>query len=646
VALVRARTPSALSAWATLILGAALAAAGLLVAAALLSFDDPAVAGEATLARLAGSVADSVVSEWERLRRDPAPFAGEDCLRWAAAPPTEPQAALDLPSPPDPIADALLGEAGRLAANEETLERALEALAVGLARTTDQPRRAEFELRTIQLARALGRNELAEERWRLVFDELDPLLARNGTSVLLLATLAAAPALTPEQRALARTRLGRLWAAGALALPREDPPSDPARWVEALREPAPLRSELRRRLQQLVPDGPEDPDLAATLLADRARWIEALFGPLDPPADALGALARAPGGELLHRRAVAGLCEGVLLPPGEVEGRLWRALHENDLLPPAFTLDLTGDDARAGPIVRARTELPGSPFGFVLRHAQPASIQSAIGRRQAWTRAAFLVLALAIAAAGVATFRALRREQRLAALRSAFVASVSHELRTPIASILLLAENLERGRVEGEAARARYHGLIRREAERLRALVDDVLDVARLERGEPAPRPLEELGAEELALELEAAARERVAAAGGTLEFHCPGLPPRLWLEREAVRRALLNLVENALRHSGSRDLDLACVGDGAGGVVIRLRDHGRGVPEGERERIFRPFERLERPGAAPGTGLGLAIVRAVAERHGGRALALAPEEGPGAVFELHLPRVRGEDGA
>jgi len=199
--------------------------------------------------------------------------------------------------------------------------------------------------------------------------------------------------------------------------------------------------------------------------------------------------------------------------------------------------------------------------------------------------------------------------------------------------------------VADEAGRARYHGLIRREAERLRALVDDVLDVARLERGERAPGRLEPLATTALVDELEQAARERVAAGGGTLEATRAGLPPRVQADREALRRALLNLVENALRHSGSTDLDLATAGDGAGGLVIRLRDHGRGIPAGARARIFEPFERLELAGAAPGTGLGLAIVREVAERHGGRALALAPEAGPGAVFEIHLPRARAAEG-
>jgi signal transduction histidine kinase len=229
------------------------------------------------------------------------------------------------------------------------------------------------------------------------------------------------------------------------------------------------------------------------------------------------------------------------------------------------------------------------------------------------------------------------RERRAAATRSAFVANVSHELRTPIASILLLAENLERGKVGDPGEQRRYHELIRREAERLRGLVEDVLDMARLERGEPLTWQRTPVATRTLLASLEIAARERVIAAGGALDVTTSALPESVSVDAEAVRRALLNLVENALLHSGSSELELDVAGDDAGGLVLRLRDHGRGVPAEARERIFEPFARLEHADAAPGTGLGLAIVREVALAHGGSASVRAPASGPGAVFELHL---------
>jgi signal transduction histidine kinase len=624
---------------AWVVLAAALVSALLLAGVALTSFGDPALAGQAALARLAGTVADGVQAEWQRQRRDSAPFGEAEPLTWSATTPTERRAELDLPAEPNPVLDALLAEANRLARVEPDGARALEVLRAALAKPADPARRGELLLRAIQLA-VTREPALARDAW-LEARELDPALAHGGVSLALLATLAAAPVLTLEERTAARERLAELWGTGALALPSETLAPDPSL---ALREPAPLAAELRRRLEELVPEAAPLAALEDARLAERAAAVAQLFGTLDPATDGLTRLALSAAGELRYRRTDAGPFEGAFFPAGDAERRLTAALHEHELLPPDFALDFTGRDETHGPIVRAATPLPGSTLAFVLRHADPGRVESAIGRRQTWTRAALFVLALFTAAAGFSTFRALRRERRLVALRAAFVASVSHELRTPIASILLLAENLERDRVGEPEARRKYHGLIRRAAPPLRALVDDVLDVARLERGDAPPPALEEHAGAELAAFLESAARERVAAASGTLEFHAAGLPPKVRCEREALRRALLNLVENALRHSGSRDLDLACAGDGAGGLVIRLRDHGRGIPSAERARIFEPFERLEFPGAAPGTGLGLAIVSAVAERHGGHAQALAPEDGPGAVFEIHLPRSREGD--
>src|SRR5688572_23080611 len=106
-----ARPRGAVRAW--LVLAAALASSLVLVAAAFVSYGDPSLAGQATLARLAGSVADGVVDEWERLRRDEAPFSGAAAFRFSAELPPM-RSALDLPLEADPVLDALLAETNRL----------------------------------------------------------------------------------------------------------------------------------------------------------------------------------------------------------------------------------------------------------------------------------------------------------------------------------------------------------------------------------------------------------------------------------------------------------------------------------------------------------------------------------------------------
>ena len=594
---------------------------------------DPALAGQATLARLAGEVADGVVDEWERMRNEEQDFRAAVPFVWSLEPALDPPPPRAAASAGDGILTALIGESVRLEAEEHDAGRAAAVLADADRHVADPTDAARLALRRLQLARARADDERVRALWRAASAELDPGLVLGETSALLVLTLAAGPALELVERAQLRDRLSELWTRGELPLPREPV----LELAEGLRQPAPLAAELRRRLQELVPEADPDRRLELVEHAERARLLQTAFGSVPRPSGTGFELVSAAAHELLFRAAPGGGAEGVLLPAGTTRARLEARLAQRELLPPDFALDFAGTDAALGALVREPTPLPGSRLAFALRHADPERVTSAVAERQSRLRAALLVLALFTAAAGLATFRALVRERRAAATKSAFVANVSHELRTPIASILLLAENLERGKVGEEGERRRYHGLIRREAERLRGLVEDVLDLARLERGEAPPWRRAPVATRALVAELEQAARERVAAAGGALDVTTQALPDEVEVDAEAVRRAVLNLVENALLHSGSLELELALAGDGAGGLRISLRDHGRGVPAEQRERIFEPFERLEHADAAPGTGLGLAIVREVALAHGGSARVRAPERGPGAVFELHL---------
>jgi len=262
------------------------------------------------------------------------------------------------------------------------------------------------------------------------------------------------------------------------------------------------------------------------------------------------------------------------------------------------------------------------------------------GGRLRLLRIALLAVAALTFGASFATFRALRRERRLAAMKSAFVASVSHELRTPLASILMLSENLEAGRVEDEAGRARYHGLIRREAQRLRRLVADVLDFSRLERGKALELRRETLEVEALVASLREEALGWAQRAGFELALEIERGPGRVEVDPDALRRALVNLLENARKHSGEPRATLELRARPAA-LAIAVRDEGRGVPESARASLFEPFARPEAAGSAPGTGLGLAIVREIAREHGGEVTLAAGAGGGGARFELRLPLVQ-----
>jgi signal transduction histidine kinase len=326
--------------------------------------------------------------------------------------------------------------------------------------------------------------------------------------------------------------------------------------------------------------------------------------------------------------------------PRDLAASLRARVERNELAPTGFQLDLgLGEDLEGEPVRDARA-LPGDVLELTLRHVDPEAAVRAEGGRLALLRAALLVVSVLTAGAGLATFRALRRERRLAELKSAFVANVSHELRTPLASILMLAENLEAGRVGDEGGRARYHALIRREAERLRRLVADVLDFSRLERGKGVELRREALEVDALASSLREEAVSWAQRAGFELALDVEPAAGKVEVDLDALRRCVVNLLENARKHSGEGGATLS-VQVVPGELVVAVEDAGRGVPEESRARIFEPFTRLERDDGAAGTGLGLAIVREIARAHGGEVTLRPGTGGRGARFEVRLPLLR-----
>jgi signal transduction histidine kinase len=246
------------------------------------------------------------------------------------------------------------------------------------------------------------------------------------------------------------------------------------------------------------------------------------------------------------------------------------------------------------------------------------------------------------------TLRAVRRESEAAAARTAFVARVSHDLRTPLSVIRMYAETLASGRASRPEEVREFAGVAAREAERLTELVARVLDFSRAAKGRVAPTSESvDLGA--ILRELTEEQRPALAAAGMQLGLVVSGEPLLVRGDRQGLRTACANLIENALRHaaSGAR-VEIAAaprVGNhrrdpGEGGsreIEVTVSDRGPGLPPGLESKIFEPFVRgpQARPG---GSGLGLALVREIATAHRGRVTA-ANREGGGATFRLQLPR-------
>ncbi len=243
------------------------------------------------------------------------------------------------------------------------------------------------------------------------------------------------------------------------------------------------------------------------------------------------------------------------------------------------------------------------------------------------------------AVAGVAGLlglrRALEREARAMARERAFLAGVTHELRTPLTAIRVLGETLADGRGEPRE----YGTLVARESERLEALVERVLTLTRVEQP-PRFGPVDpgELVRSAVAL-VQPRAERRAVRIECRLE---PPFPECRW-DGEAVRRAFLNLLDNAVTHGreGGR-VEAAAASDGAE-VRLSVADDGPGIGRSDRRRIFGRFERGRTE--APGTGLGLYLVEEVARAHGGR-VDLVTAEGRGSTFTLVLPpRPPGKEG-
>jgi signal transduction histidine kinase len=242
----------------------------------------------------------------------------------------------------------------------------------------------------------------------------------------------------------------------------------------------------------------------------------------------------------------------------------------------------------------------------------------------------------------VAVLHNVTRLRELDRLKSQFVSNVSHELRTPLTNIRLYLGLMRRGPTDRYA---QYLDVLDRESTRLTRLIEDLLDLSRLESG-TVRLNLEPLDAGEVAADvvvrLAALAHEHEVA----LTYDPAATALHVRADRSQLIQALVNLVGNAVNytpHGGEVHVSVDPGGDGqaAPSVALSVRDTGRGIALEERARIFERFYRGEAAAAAgvPGTGLGLSIVAEIARLHGGR-IEMESELGRGSVFRLILPRM------
>ena len=244
------------------------------------------------------------------------------------------------------------------------------------------------------------------------------------------------------------------------------------------------------------------------------------------------------------------------------------------------------------------------------------------------------ILALVTVAGAAALYRSVSAELEFAERRNNFVAAVSHELKTPLTAIRMYSEMLREGMVPTEEKQHQYYETITAEAERLSRLINNVLELSRLERGTRSMH----LSAGAVGPILEQTAdilRPHVERQGMRLVVRvAPGLPP-VQVEADALSQILVNLIDNAVKFSresqdSTGEIVLWAGLDAGGMVQVGVRDHGPGVPARQLRRIFEPFYRGEREltRRTQGTGIGLALVARLAGQMRGRVVARNHPEG------------------
>lgn len=245
-----------------------------------------------------------------------------------------------------------------------------------------------------------------------------------------------------------------------------------------------------------------------------------------------------------------------------------------------------------------------------------------------------------LGATGLLTWQVFRRTEELARERAMFVSAVSHELRTPLTTLRMHAEMLAEGLV-GPARQPRVYGELVTETARLTRLIENVLEASRIGEGR---RPVRHTHGD-----LRLAVADAVAAMQRTLLAHsfavtiAAGESVCTAFDAAALPIIVHNLLDNVLKYAADCTPREALVsvfleGDSA---VVRVRDHGPGIPAAEQSRVFERFYRVHDHATAhrPGTGLGLSLVRELAAAHGGSA-RVVPTQGPGATLEVRLPIV------
>ncbi|MBL8294128.1 MAG: HAMP domain-containing histidine kinase [Bryobacterales bacterium] len=307
-----------------------------------------------------------------------------------------------------------------------------------------------------------------------------------------------------------------------------------------------------------------------------------------------------------------------LLPTGPVRVRVAAVANKDE------TLRRAGDT--------------GLPWTLAIALADPEKEQEPFAIRQRLLYALLGVMAAFGMGGCYLGWRLIRRELALAQMQSDLVAAVSHEFRTPLTSMRQVSAALSEGRVPDETRRQVYYEALARATERLHRMVEALLDFGKMESDAMLYRT-ESLDLAALVAGTAGDFSHEAAAKGfavhteiGQGEFQVKG-------DAEALRRALWNLLDNAMKYSGECRETWVSLSRNGREAFLRVIDNGIGIPDNEQREVFRKFFRgsASRHSRIPGSGIGLAMVNHIVRAHGGR-VTLTSEPGKGSTFMIQLP--------
>jgi len=517
---------------------------------------------------------------------------------------------------PDPPAAVPVSDAFETAENLEFRERSYGQALQGLQLLAERPAtRAEALLRIGRLERKLNHTEAALAAYERMSGET--AASPEGVPYALLAAGARCDFLAGQN-------------GGVKAVERLRAELIEGRW--------PLRRETFEyywsevnRLRHLTEDPPKDSMEFSTLVSQLHQQWQQTRAP-----GSSGREAR-PDGSLLIWHSTTSRLMALFAPAGWLAASLKLPANAGDI---QWRLAAPGIESsgRPGAGQYAQRSLAEAQLAGKIVFYSISGVPRSGLSRVLWLAAVMLMLVLVLAGA-YAMHRGVNRELRVGQLQSDFVSAVSHEFRSPLTTLRSITELLSSGRIAEESRRRQSYTFLERETGRLQRLVEDLLDFGRMESGRKQYRmePHDVYGLLRAAV---TEFREESLPDGFEVELYLDAPTATVKADEEALRRAIRNLLENAVKYSLECRTVWVEGRANRGEVELSVRDRGMGIERREQREIFQKFVRgrAAKRAGIKGTGIGLSMVRQIVEANGGQ-IRLQSEEGAGSTFTIVLPR-------